>query len=197
MHAAVVAAALAVAPSPYEILHAEHLIRFPELDAGPPVPPLRTRLAARAAAVRLGLIGPYEFVHWCEPEEYDWGLLTGFPRLRALYADLADCPPLWEADRLPSSQWCDRVVADNRALAANLRGRIAWEPDRAAILEAVAAEADAHAGFWSLASDATWSGADVARRRTSLRAIRDMVGAEAFERGEWPDAAPFGRFTPR
>lgn len=193
----VVAAAAVVVPSPAEVNWAEQLIRFPELEVGAVAP--RDRLAARAAALRLEVMGAGEFLCWdARADENDPdATAAGYALIRALFADLRDCPPLSEAGRLPSSAWCDQATGWNRGLAATLRNRIKWEIEYADRLEAAAAEADRYANFWNEASYANWTGCTTHRRRQALRFVRDAVGAEAWERSELPESGPFHLLTPR
>lgn len=169
-------------PTPHDLLTADAAVRSGDEDAAVTGP------ALRAVAVRLELMDPRETPY------YGAGALV---LVQDRYRRLKDAPALWEVARLPHA---DAVVAGEafgRAYAAGLAVRCVWESDRAAALGAALREQEGLNKFWGAALGAHGGCYYVPHRRECLARVRDAVGPEAFERGQWPPFAPAWTFTPR
>jgi hypothetical protein len=119
---------------------------------------------------------------------------TDLDLLRRRRADLADAPPLADADRLPARDAVNQLVQFNRTFRRHLEGRLVWEADRADVLGVAMAETDRLYRVWDAVRDARCEFYYVTVRRQALKRLQDMVGSEAFDAVTLPPHVPGWRF---
>jgi hypothetical protein len=114
--------------------------------------------------------------------------------LRRRYQDLHDAPKLVESFRLPDRKQACELVRFNRAYRKNLETRQLIEFDRADELCEVMRETDRLYQTWDAVRDARCEYLYVPARRQALKKLKEMIGDEAFARGELPPNVPVWRF---
>lgn len=153
-------------------------------------PTLRTAL--RQVAVERELMSPGEESYlFANRSEFnaDLDILRG----RAVF--LSGAPPLRDADRFPDKYQAVERLRFNRAFRRSLEDRQTWELDRAESLTEMIRETDQLYHVWDLARDARCEWAPVAMRRTALAQLRDLIGEDAYARGELPSNVPTWRLA--
>lgn len=115
--------------------------------------------------------------------------------LRKRRCELQDAPKLIEADRLPERRIVNDYIQFNRAYRQRLETRLAWEADRACLIQEALTETDRLYKLWDAAREAKGDYHYVTVRRQALKRFRDGIGATAFETGELPPYVPEWRFT--
>ncbi len=115
--------------------------------------------------------------------------------LRRRSRELEGAPMLADARRLPPDAVALELVKFNRAYHKHVEARCQHETDRAAALQVVLEENQHLYRVWDAVRDAKRDNWYVTNRRQSLRRLRDLVGEEAFRRGELPPAVPTWRFV--
>lgn len=115
--------------------------------------------------------------------------------LRRRYRELEGAPKLAEAQRLPAEAVAAELVRFNRAYHKHIEARCRHETDRAVALQVVLDETKQLYQIWDAVRDSRRDCFYVTARRQSLRKLRDLVGDEAYRRGELPPAVPTWRFA--
>lgn len=155
-----------------------------------PEPPADQRPAIAAGLAELART--WELAAEWETPQHD---LAGWvDEIRGRRADLADCPRVGEADRLPPAESLWEGLQANRAYRRHLEERWLWEVDRRREIGGAMADAERLYRVWDSARDAACRSCCVAHRRRALRELRELVGGEAFGRGELPPSVPVHRF---
>lgn len=114
--------------------------------------------------------------------------------LRKRYESLLSAPALVECERFPERKLIDEFLAFNRAYRRDLVAHGEVEPGRAEEVRTAIAEVDALHQVWSTLRDARCRFYYVMVRRESLRQVHDLIGAEAFYRGQLPPHVPLAHF---
>lgn len=142
----VAAAAIALAPTPADLCRAETLLRQPDGTPTDPDPHPAFRRALLSVMAREGAVDPECLREWWPPQ-LGWG--SELDCARSLLARVLACPAVYA---LPPRWWLAEEANRTREYAATLtararwyRDREAWEPDRAELLLAGAAELEREA----------------------------------------------------
>jgi hypothetical protein len=123
-------------------------------------------------------------------EEFDADLTI----LRRRYQDLHDAPKLADSFRLPDRKQVLELVRFNRAFRKNLETRQQIEFDRADDLYEVIKETDRLYQTWDAVRDAKCEFLYIPARRQALKKLRDLIGEEAYAKGDLPPNIPTWRF---
>lgn len=182
--------------SPADLVLAAALLAAPP-ETPEPIPPADTWPALQAAlhraAVRAELLDPRETRYvLARPDDFEADLNL----LRHRRVDLADAPPVADADRLPDRNTVNDLIRFNRAYRKNLEHRQVWEADRAAALGRAVVETDRLYKVWDCVRDARCDFYYVTVRRQALKRLRELVGTDAYTRGELPPYVPEWWFRP-
>jgi hypothetical protein len=100
--------------------------------------------------------------------------------------ELATLPGLWEAERLPPNPACRLQRERSYETVYQWQLTMALYPDHDLFCYRRLCQARLVSEFWQEACWATMDGATVLTRRKSLRRMKDIIGPDAFYRGEWP-----------
>ena len=114
--------------------------------------------------------------------------------LRRRYQDLHDAPRLAESFRLPDRKQACELVRFNRAFRKNLESRQQIEMDRTEELHEVIRETDRLYQAWDAVRDARCEFLYIPARRQAMKRLKDLIGDEAFAKGELPPNVPTWRF---
>jgi hypothetical protein len=114
--------------------------------------------------------------------------------LRKRREDLADAPKVTESDRLPERRIVNDFIQFNRAYRAHLETRLAWEADRAGLINEALTETDRMYKLWDAIREAKGEYHYVTVRRLALKRFRDGIGQRAYDAGELPPYVPEWRF---
>jgi hypothetical protein len=115
--------------------------------------------------------------------------------LQTRWQDLLLTPHLEECQRFPKRAIINELLSFNRAYRADLLTRMDLDPLHAEELRSALQETDQLYRLWNLLRDARCEFYYVAVRRQSLRQFRDLVGRDAFDRGQLPPHVPYWHFS--
>lgn len=115
--------------------------------------------------------------------------------LRKRRGDLADAPKLMDSDRLPDRRIVNDYIQFNRAYRTYLETRLAWEVDRACLINEAITETDRMYRMWDAIREAKGDFHYITVRRLALKRLRDSIGQAAYDAGELPPYVPEWRFT--
>jgi hypothetical protein len=166
------------------------------LERGEPVS-LReyTCLAAtlRAVAVSQEVLDPREAGYvLARPEHFD----ADVQLVRKRCHDLADAPPLGDAQRFPCREMVCEMLSFNRAYHHTLAVQKEALGSRDGVDDALA-EADQLYRVWDAVRDAKSEFYYVSVRREALARLRQAIGPEDYARGVLPPHVPVWRFPQR
>jgi hypothetical protein len=116
--------------------------------------------------------------------------------LRQRYDSLLPAPSLEECDRFPSRRLVEDMLAFNRAYRKDLLDRMELDSHPTEQLRQAVQEVDQLHFLWTTVRDAKCSFYYVTVRRQSLQHLRELIGDEAFYRGELPPHVPLWCFPP-
>jgi hypothetical protein len=117
--------------------------------------------------------------------------------IRQRHADLHDAPPVADSFRLPPRSLASELCRFNMAFRKSLEERKEVELDRVDELSAVIREADQLYRVWDLIRDAECEWLYVPARRQALKNLRELIGRDAYNRGEFPPNIPHWRLEDR
>lgn len=145
--------------------------------------------SVRAAALSLELLDPRELPYLlARSGDYEADLRL----LRRRFAELRDAPPLADVSRFPHAELACCVLAHNRAFHRDLSVRRdalgATRPEFDAALH----EAERLYKVWDAARDARGDYYYVIVRRQALARLRELLGEDAYHRGQMPPPTPPG-----
>ncbi len=114
--------------------------------------------------------------------------------LRRRYQELHDAPRVDDSFRFPERAAVNDLVRFNRAYRKHLDGLADLDVDRTETIRAVMRETDTLYQVWDACRDARCEFYYVTVRRQALKRLRDLVGEDAYARGELPPNVPLWRF---
>jgi hypothetical protein len=117
--------------------------------------------------------------------------------LRRRVVELADAPRIAEAYRFPDRRYSAELIQFNRGFRASLAKRQGLEADRVDDLTEAIRETDRLFHVWDAVRDARCDYYHVTVRRQSLKRLKELLGDEAFARGQLPPNVPTWRFAER
>jgi hypothetical protein len=118
--------------------------------------------------------------------------------LRRRHADLENAPYSGEVYRLPPLRVVMEALNFNEAFRKTLLSRAGWaEGPMIEEIQQHLKEVDRRHRIWDLMRDAHMKCYYVTARRRTLRELREVLGDEAFYRGEWPTVVPVEAFRER
>jgi hypothetical protein len=148
--------------------------------------------AIHETAVSWEILDPREMRYvLAQPDDFQ----TDLDFLRKRRVELADAPPVADADRLPDRRLMNDYIQFNRAYRKNLDMRMLWEADRADRIGEVVRETDRLYKMWDAMREAKCDFHYVTYRRQSLKKLKDALGPEAYMAGEMPPYVPEWRFS--
>ena len=178
----------------FECLMAVTLLTAPDdpLDLAQPPPSYDLiRPALQQLAVQWEVLDPREV-------RYVLARAEDFPAdlkmLRNRYQNLADAPPLSEAARFPDRAMVNELLTFNRTYRQYLTVRQPVDLVHGDELRIALNETDHLYQVWDSVRDARCNYYYVTVRRQALKTLREMIGTEAFYRGELPPHVPVWRF---
>lgn len=194
MNAILVSTALSAAPLPsnYDLIHAEAVLYAPDEDEVHAVPP-RLAAALRLVALRLEVLDQREARYY----PFDTFAAVEVGVLRNRVRALKDAPPTHTIERLPPGAEISLALEFARAHRNRLQERVLWEADRATLLVAALTEQERLINFWHDAMTARSEAYYLPARRLALARVRDAIGPERFDAGDWPAYCPAWSFSPR
>ena len=114
--------------------------------------------------------------------------------LRERYRELKDAPPLVDCLRFPDRWTVNELLMHNRTYRKSIETRQLIElTDHAGLLSALQ-EADVLYEIWDTVRDARCEYYYVSWRRLSLKRLRELIGLEAYLKGELPPHVPIWRY---
>jgi hypothetical protein len=114
--------------------------------------------------------------------------------LRQRYEALLSAPRADEAERFPDRRVVEDFLAFNRAFRKELQAYLDMNPDTSEEVRTAVEELDAMHHLWSAVRDFRCRFYYVTVRRQALAEVRELVGAEAFYRGQLPPHVPLWCF---
>lgn len=121
-------------------------------------------------------------------------LLSDLRMLQRRYQELCDAPYLADAVRLPDRNVVNELLAFNRAFRNYVESRQPMETVQGSQLRAVQREVEYLYQVWDTVRDARCDYYYVTVRRQALKRLRELIGEEAYYRGELPPHVPLWRF---
>ena len=142
-------------------------------------------------------------VEWeiLDPREsrYVLGKLEDFQEdldfLRKRRVEMEEAPKVIDATQLPDREMINDAIRFNRAFRKQLETRMVWQADRAVLIREVIDENERLYRIWDAMRDAKSDLHYITTRRIALLRLRDQIGPDAFDRGEYPPFVPDWRFT--
>jgi hypothetical protein len=150
------------------------------------------RDAIHQVAVQWELLDPRETRYvLTRPEDF----CTDLNMLRRRYQEFQDAPKVEDGMRFPDRNTVNELVRFNRAYRKHLDQRQQFETDRAEAIRDVMWETDRLYQVWDAVRDARCEFYYVTVRRHALKKLRNLVGEEAYQKGQLPPHAPTWRFN--
>jgi hypothetical protein len=115
--------------------------------------------------------------------------------LQSRFRDFAFAPMAAECQRFPDRRAIGDFLAFNRGYRNDLLARLAVDTVHSETLRQAVAETDQLHHLWNTAREASCDYYYVTVRREALQLLRDLIGYEAFYRGEMPPYVPVWRFA--
>lgn len=160
-------------------------------DLVPPEAYARLQPTLQALAVEWEILDPREVRYvMARPEDFAADLKL----LRRRYHELADAPPLLDHVRFPDRSLVSDLLAFNRTYRQHLDGRQALSMAPSWDLQETVQETDRLYQIWDSVRDAGCDYYYVTVRRTALKRLRDLIGANAYCAGHLPPHVPLWRF---
>jgi hypothetical protein len=119
---------------------------------------------------------------------------TDLHLLQERLQDLRDAPALAEADRFPTKEVANEMLALNRAYRQELTLRLEIDTVHREELQVALWETDQLYQVWDAVRDARSRYCFVFVRRQALKRLRELLGPEAFCVGQLPPCVPVWRF---
>ena len=113
--------------------------------------------------------------------------------LRRRYHLLKDAPRLADTRRLPPRSLACQCVDVNRAFRQQASEKEVFEADRSQDYRRVVQETDQLYDAWDAIRDATCEYYFINIRREALMRLRDQLGEESYQAGQWPPYLPTWR----
>ena len=147
--------------------------------------------ALQAVAVGWEILDPREVRYvLTRPEDFAADLKL----LRRRYHDLADAPRIQDSLRFPEREYINKLKEFNEAYRRHLELQRTVESSFAWQCQEALHETDQLYDIWDTLSDARCEYYYVAYRRQALKKLRDMLGPDAYYRGQLPPPVPVWRF---
>jgi hypothetical protein len=121
-------------------------------------------------------------------------LSSDLKMLQGRYQDLIDAPPLADAQRFPDRAIVNELLVFNRAYRSYVELRQPTEMAHLNDLRAVQREVDYLYQVWDAVRDARCEYYYVTVRRQALKRLRELLGDEAYYKGDLPPHVPIWRF---
>jgi hypothetical protein len=121
-------------------------------------------------------------------------IVSDLEMVQKRYRDLLDAPPLCDSARFPNRAAIDELLAFNRAYRCSVENRQPMEAVHGGELRTIQEEVDHLYAVWDTLRDAQSGYRYVTPRRLALQRLRELLGAEAYYRGEMPPHVPLWRF---
>jgi hypothetical protein len=125
-----------------------------------------------------------------DPHEFAKDLKTLQERRR----ELRNAPLLEECARFPPPRLIEQLIAVNRGFHVELDDRLALDRIHAEELRAALDDTEQLFRIWDTLRDAVSNHYCVNYRRQALDRLRDLLGPQAFYRGDMPPSLPIWRF---
>ncbi len=149
------------------------------------------RRTCQEVCVRWEILDPREVRYiLARPEDF----LADLNLLRRRYEDLVDAPPLSDGLRFPDRDTVNEFLAFNRAYRQHLSNRQPLELAHWWELRAAIQETDQLYQIWDTVRDARCDYYYVTVRRQALKKLRQLLGPDAYYRGQLPPHVPLWRF---
>jgi hypothetical protein len=149
------------------------------------------RLALTSLALEWEILDPRETRYVLAREE---DLYNDLRMLQRRYQELADAPWLSDASRFPDRAVINELLAFNRAYRNYVESRQPMETVQGSQLRVVQREIEYLYQVWDTVRDARCDYYYVTVRRQALKKLRELIGEEAYYRGELPPHVPLWRF---
>ena len=147
--------------------------------------------AVQQLALKWEILDPREVRYvLTRPEDFTADLKL----LQRRYHELANAPPVNDCLRFPDRSVVSELLAFNRAYRQQMDTRQAVELVHWWEFREAVQEADKLYQVWDNVRDARCDYYYVTVRRQALKTLREMIGTEAFYRGELPPHVPVWRF---
>lgn len=121
-------------------------------------------------------------------------LASDLQMLQRRYQELGDAPSLADAFRFPDRAVVNELLVFNRAYRNYVEQRQPLETAHWGDLRTAQREVDHLYQVWDTVRDARCEYYYVTVRRQALKRLRDMIGEEAYAKGELPPHVPLWRF---
>lgn len=162
----------------------------PEMTVAPEIH-ARLQPALQTLALQWEILDPREVRYvLTRAEDFEADLQL----LRRRYHDLADAPPLADANRFPERAVVADLLAFNRSYRQHLDARMSVEFVHWWELREALQEADQLYQVWDTVRDARCDYYYVTVRRQALKRLREAIGADAYHGGNLPPHVPIWRF---
>lgn len=149
------------------------------------------RQMVQALALEQEILDPREARYiLVRPEEFQADLNL----LRRRFQELAGAPPLSDSWRFPDRSTINEFLAFNRAYRQHVDVRQPLEPAHWWRYQEVLQDTDQLYQVWDTVRDARCEYYYIAVRRQALKKLREMLGDDAYYRGELPPYVPLWRF---
>ncbi len=176
-----IAAALLTGSGPAELHEPTYLRQqFPVL-----------RFALMGLALDWEILDPRETRYVLAREE---DIASDLRMLQRRFQELSDAPCLSDALRLPDRAVVNELLAFNRAYRNYVESRQPMETVLGSQLRAVQREVEYLYQVWDTVRDARCDYYYVTVRRQALKRLRELIGEDAYYRGELPPHVPLWRF---
>jgi hypothetical protein len=181
------------------MLRLDYLIAFTLLTAPPDAPGpsidstsfARVRPALQTFALHWEILDPREVRYvLIRPEDY----VSDLNLLRRRYRDLWDAPQLDDCNRFPRRETVNELLSFNRAYRQHIGVRQPVELAHWWEFRAALQETDHLFQVWDTVRDARCEYYYVTVRRQALKKLRELLGDDAYFRGELPPPVPLWRF---
>jgi hypothetical protein len=122
-------------------------------------------------------------------------LLADLAMLQGRFQEFLSAPFLEECQRFPERALVSDFLAFNRAYRSDLCARMLIDPVHAEDLRNAILETDQLYRAWDAVRDSRCEYYYITVRRQALNQLKDMIGNEAFYRGQLPPHVPVWRFA--
>ena len=113
---------------------------------------------------------------------------------RRALRDLGSAPPSADANRFPHHLTAQSWLEFNRAYRVHIEALAYCQPSRADLFQTILCETRYLATVWECVASVNRPNATISHRRKALSRLRDLIGPEAYSRGELPPGVPLWRF---
>lgn len=152
-----------------------------------------TRLPLTMLCLEMELMDPKEVLYMLvRPEDFANDLNV----LRERRIELEDAPSARDAYRFPDRHTINEFLCFNRAYRNYLERQQARGPYDYWRVRAVIQETDRLYQIWDYARDAACDYYHISVRRRGLKDLRDLIGYDAYYKGQMPPYVPLEYFRP-